>query len=100
MEYDIIFANITAKKPFASFFRLLAFPFFITHFAQKVNTTFSPKSQVVFKPLANDTQSQKALKKTNYTLSKLKLVGIILFPACKSQDNFPTPPSLSLLGKV
>jgi len=55
---------------------------------------------VVLKPLANNTQFQKALKRTHYPLSKLKLVGIIPFPARKSRDNSKPPPSLSLLGKV
>jgi hypothetical protein len=49
--------------------------------------------------LANDTKFQKALKRTHCPLSKLKLVGIIPFPAFKSQDNVKPLPSLSLLEK-
>jgi hypothetical protein len=91
VEYDIIFANITAENsslslPFPSF----AFPFFIPQPTQKVKW---------FKLLANDYQSQKALKRTHYPFGKLKLVGIIAIPAYKSRDNFLPPPSLSLLGK-
>jgi hypothetical protein len=72
MEYDIIFANITAKDFLFHFCTPFAFPFLIPHFTQKVEW---------FKTLTDDTQSQKALKKTRHTLSKLKLVGIISLPA-------------------
>jgi hypothetical protein len=53
-----------------------------------------------FRQLANDTQSQKALKKTNCPLCKLKLVGIITLPARKGQDNLYPRQALACLGKV
>jgi hypothetical protein len=90
VEYDIILANITAEDfPFHLCTPLL-FPFL---------TTFYPKSQVVLKPLANDTQSQKVLKRKHYPLSKLKLVGIIAFPAHKSRDNLTPRQALACLEK-
>jgi hypothetical protein len=54
---------------------------------------------VVFKPLANDTQFQKALKKTHHPLGKLKLVGIISLPAYQSQDNNAPRQALACLEK-
>jgi hypothetical protein len=54
---------------------------------------------VVSKLLANDTQSQKALKNTHHSLGKLKLVGIITLPAYQSRDNLKPRQALACLEK-
>jgi len=91
VEYDIIL--LTSQPKTLSFIAPppLLFPFFIPQPTQKVKW---------FRPFANDTQSQKALKRTNYPLSKLKLVGIIFIPTYKSRDNIASRQALACLGKV